>query len=355
MISSTGVKRLRIAKDRKPNEPPISAFSSTLTEKPKRGRPTIQDNFLLGRRYEWVSLLEESWPEIGWPLIQIRKDPSSTIEDVRKTFEAVKQKPHNSGLAQAFYRDTVEAATPAEIHKNRVRVGELQAKIHHALAKVTEIERSKSEMDALLKTVASEYADTVQKEITQRQEALVQLQSEINRLTTEERNLDKKSMDQEAYVYASELLDFLHSGRRAVNPKNLSAALAGLPRMGWRQSHLRCFPMPLNEPRLHYQVLVVILKMWKRRRGESNESLIGFFKTQLPKLPKKLGYTRDFLLESWRDLRLAIEECLSEKHEDGQAPYVLASIFMRNTRSQKNPLERVLAEQEKLNLRKALQ
>jgi hypothetical protein len=199
-----------------------------------------------------------------------------------------------------------------------------------------------------VKTVAPEYADAVEKEIKRREEAIVQLQSDINRLTSEERDLDKKSLAQEAYVYAFELLDFLHSGRRAVNPKNLSAALAGLPRMGWRQSHLRCSRMPLNEPKLHYQVLAVVLKLWKRRRGESKESLIEFFRTQLPKLPKKLGYTRDFLLEGWRDLRLAIEECLSRQHEDGEAPYVLTSVFMRNTRNQKSTLERMQAEHEKL-------
>jgi hypothetical protein len=149
-------------------------------------------------------------------------------------------------------------------------------------------------------------------------------------------------------VYASELLDFLQSGRYALNPQSVANALAGLPRMRWRQSHLRCSPMPLNQPRLHYQVLEVIRKMWNRRRGESKESLIEFFETQLPKLPKKLGYTRDFLLNNWRDLKFAIQECLNSKHEDGEAPYILTSVFMRNTRNQKNPLERMLTEQEKL-------
>src|SRR5690349_5160648 len=116
----------RNTKKRNVGEVPISAFSSTLTEKPKRGRPTIQDNFLLGRLYDWVSLLEESWPEIGWSLLQIRARPTSTIEDVLKAFRPVKEKPHNSGMAQAFYRETVETATPTEVQRNRVRQGELQ-------------------------------------------------------------------------------------------------------------------------------------------------------------------------------------------------------------------------------------
>src|SRR6266403_1056229 len=79
MISST-VKRRTNAKVRKPSDVPISAFSSTLTEKPKRGRRTIPDSHLLGARDQWTSLLEESWPDIGWPLLQIRERPTSTID-----------------------------------------------------------------------------------------------------------------------------------------------------------------------------------------------------------------------------------------------------------------------------------
>ena len=317
-------------------------------EKPKRGRPTIPDNFLLGPRNQWASLLEESWPEIGWPLLQIRERLTSTIDDVRKAFQPVKEKPHNPGLANPFYRETVETATPAEVQRNRVRVGDLQAQIVNKRPKLDEIERSKRDLDAALKTAGTEYVDTVREEITRQQEALIQIQTDINRLTTEERDLDKKSSDQEAYVYASELLDFLQSGRYALNPQSVANALAGLPRMRWRQSHLRCSRMELNQPRLHYQVLGVVRKMWKQRPGESKESLIEFFKAQLPKLPKKLGYTRDFLLENWRDLKLAIEECLNSNHEDGEAPYVLTSILMRNNRSQKSSLDLVLAKQEKL-------
>jgi hypothetical protein len=317
-------------------------------EKPKRGRPTIGDNHLLGARNEWASLLEESWAEIGWRLSQIRKHATSTIEDVRKAFQPVKEKPHNPGLAQAFYRERVEAATAAEVQRNRKRVGKLQAEVHHGGAKLNDIQQSIWAAEQALKIAPAEDKNVVQDEIARRRQVFLQLQIDINRLTIERDALDKKLLDQETYVCASELLDFLHSGRRAVNPRNIANALAGLPMMGWRQSHLRCSRMPPQDERLHYRVLRVILKLWKRRRGESKESLIEFFKTQLPKLPKKLGYTRDFLLEYFHDLRLAIEESSGTKHEDGEAPYVMASIFMRNTGRQKNSFEQMLADQEKL-------
>lgn len=319
-------------------------------EKPKRGRRTIPDNFLLGARNQWATLLEESWPEIGWSLLQISERPTTTIDDVRKAFKPVKEKPHNSGLANSFYRETFEIAMPTEVLKNRKSVGELQAAIHHGQAKLTDIQRSILDAGEALKIAAPEERKTVQEEIARRQQALLQVQTDLNRLTTEHDALDKKSLDQEAYVYAHELLDFLHSGRYAVNAQSIARAIAGLPTMRWRQSHLRCSRMPPEPPGLTYQVLGVIIKLWKRRPAESKESVIGSFREQLPKLPKKLGYAREFLLGNWRDLRIAIEECLNSKHEDGEAPYFLTSIFMRNIRNQKSPLERMLADQEKLTI-----
>jgi hypothetical protein len=347
MILNTVKKRTR-----KPGEVPVSAFSSTLTEKPKRGRRTIPDNFLLGARNAWAALLEESWPEIGWPLLQIRKHRTSTVDDVRKAFQPVKSKPHNPGLAAAFYRETFEVATPTEVRRNRIRQGDLQGQLIHLRAKVDEVQRSVWEIDAALKNAGPEHTSAIEKEIAKRRQELVELQTDFNRLTSEEKNLGEKCSDQEAYVYSSELLDFLRSDDRyGVKPLSIANALAGLPSMRWRQSYSRCARMLYQEPSLHYQVLKIILKLCKRypRTCDSKEPLIELFRVQVRKLPRKLGYTRDFLWENFRDLRLAVEECLAVQHELGELPYALTSIFMRNTRTQKNSVERILAEQEKLS------
>ena len=352
MISST-VKRRTNAKVRKPSDVPISAFSSTLTEKPKRGRRTIPDSHLLGARDQWTSLLEESWPDIGWPLLQIRERPTSTIDDVRKAFQPVKGKPHNSGLAESFYRETIETATPAEVLRNRIRCGDLQGQIIQFRGKLTEIEWSVTEIEAALKVATPEYASKVEQEVIKRRQNRIQLQNDIQRLTAEERALDKKSQDQAAFVYAWELLDFLRRvDRYGIKPISIANALAGLPRMRWRQSYARCSQMPPQEARFQYRVLNVVLKLWKRRPTDSKESLTLFFKSQLPKLPKKLGYTRDFLLQNWHDLKSAIEVCLSTEQNEGEVPYILTSIFLKAATSQKNPIEKMLADQEKLEPRK---
>src|SRR2546422_8764514 len=134
-LAAAGSRRSRKSAEKKLGGAAVSAQSSTLTETPKRGRRTIPDNFLLGARNAWATLLEECWPEIGWSLLCIRERPDSTIDDVRKAFEPVKRNPHNPGLAEAFYRESSETAKPADVRKNREQLGKLRAQIHHTQAK----------------------------------------------------------------------------------------------------------------------------------------------------------------------------------------------------------------------------
>jgi hypothetical protein len=334
--------------DRKPAGVPISAQSTTLTEKPKRGRRTISDNFLLGTRNAWAALLEESWSEIGWPLLRIRDRRNSTIEDVRKAFEPVKVKPHNSGLATAFYSESPESANPSEIRKNRVWLGNLGAEIHQTQVKRDECQRSCQEVEAALKEPNPGDADAIKDEGQRRLQRLLQLEDDLRKLQSERDTLDVKVRDQEAHVSRSELLDYLHSGRYAINPQNLANALAGVPWMKWRQSFTRCSAVPFNQPRLDYSVFEAISKVWRRRSDEFEEAPVQFFRAGLLKLSKKLGYTRQFLREHWHDLKLAIGECWQSKHEPTAIPFVITSTFMRNVTRQKNPAERILAERDKL-------
>ena len=160
--------------------------------------------------------MEESWPEIGWPLLQIRKHRTSTIDDVRKAFQPVKSKPHNAGLAAPFYSETYEVATPTDVRRNRIRQDELQGQLIHLRAKVDEVQRSVWEIDAALKNAGPEHTSAIETEIAKRRQELVQLQTDFNRLTSEEKNLGAKCSDQEAYVYAFQLLVFLRSARSTV-------------------------------------------------------------------------------------------------------------------------------------------
>lgn len=54
-----------------------------LSEKPKRGRRTTGDNFLVGDRNNWLYFFERFWHEIGWSLLQVRERGSSNIDEIR--------------------------------------------------------------------------------------------------------------------------------------------------------------------------------------------------------------------------------------------------------------------------------
>jgi hypothetical protein len=272
---------------------------------------------------------------------------------VRRVFRLVEDNMHYSGLARLFCRESTETAKPWELRRDQVRLGQLQAAILKKSVRRDEAQRSLLEVEEALKTAAPEVQKAVRDAITRFRNHAFQLTTEIKTLEDEKNVLEKKTADQTAYIYVSELLDYIRSGRYAVSPRAIANALAGLPTMGWRQSHLRCSRMPYGEPRLQYQVLQAIVKIWKRRQGESVEYLVAFFKEQLTRLPKKLGYTRDFLLENWHDMKLAIEECAKKYGADGETPYALAFTFMKIATKQKTTLERLLAQQEKLNVQHA--
>ncbi len=346
--ATLGSSRPRKPRDTSSHEVPISAQRSTLTERPKRGRRTIPDNFLLGARNAWVALLEESWAEIGWSLLGIRDSPNSTIEDVRNAVEPMKKNPHNSGLGAALYRETAKTATASDIRKNRAQLGKLHAQILHTQAKHDELERSCHEAENALKVASPHDEGAIREEALLRRQRLGHLGDELNKVRAEAEALEKRLQDQESYVSRSELVDFLRFGKHPVNPRNVANALAGLPGMRWKQSYKRCSNMEFNQAMLHYRVFEVISEICSHLRQGIEGPPVESFRTELLRRSRTSDYSRQFLRENWRDMKLAIEECWKEKHPSAFIPFVLTSIFMRTTMRQKDAAERILAEREKL-------
>jgi hypothetical protein len=324
-------------------------------EKKKRGRPTIPSNFLLGNRDAWLRLLEECWPEVGWPLLCLRKQRTATMEDIQRALKPLMDKP-NGGLAAAFYRDSFEVCNTGDIRANNKILSKLHPRILATQGQRETQDRLCREVDMALKQSEElpitnlKVNEAIQVEVTRRKEDLANISEKLRILEGERDALEKKVLDQESYVYRSELLDFLHSrGRYAVQPLPLANALAGLRQMRWRQSYVRCSKM-LNdsEPHLWYRTFATIRRIWKRRATDFGEAPVEFFRNSLLKLPKKSGYVRQFLWENWRDLRLAIEEYWNPRDASESIPYIFTATFVQNFTRTKSSVEQVLAAQEKL-------
>lgn len=335
----------------------LAEYLASGQEKRKRGRPTIQDNFLLDSRNYWRSFFEQCWPEVGWPLLCIRKRRSSTIEDIRKAFEIVKGKPHCDS-AEVFLRGSPIQTTRKELLSNRIRSNNLHYEIQRLQSERPKLQLACTEAENALKEANAEDKERIQAEVNRRREGLRQLEESLSRAGSEIAELDKTVRGQEVHWYCSQLIDFLHyrriarnaSPRYGLNPLNLANSLAGLDQMGWRQSHRRCSKMREDSFRqLPYSVFLLISWIWERRSRKFREAPVDFFRMQFLNPPKKKGDSpRDMLCEKWRDLRMAIEESWNPKHPSAFIPYAITSAFFGNLYRMKSPVDRVLEGQERL-------
>ncbi len=317
----------------------------------KGGRPTIADNFLLGSRNQWRPFFEQCWPEIGWPLLLIRRRRNSTLKDVQQVFRSFEGRPH-CDHAGAFLRGVPQETTVMTLRKQTIESTKLRYELQDMQRAQPELQRACAEVkNALTLTDAKDRA-TIQKERSRRQRKLRQHKKTFAVKQHGCTALESKVRDGQTYLYCSELLDFLRSGRRALTPINLANALAGLPEMRWRQSETRCSKMPADSYAQHpYAVFQLIERLLRRIGAKRGKSLADEFRTELLKLPQKDTYPRDSICQQWRDFRLAIEEVSKSQHQSGFIPYAITSAFLRNVSRQKTSVDNVLDLQDRLTLK----
>lgn len=319
----------------------------------KGGRPTIADNFLLGSRNQWRAFFEQCWPDVGWPLLQIRKRRSDTMNDARQVFAKVVGKPL-CDHANAFLRGEPRRITVQALRKQTIASNKLRYEVQDMQNKRPEFQRLCLEAaNALSQATAMENA-AIQAELVRRIHAVKQHEGRFDAKERECIALEKQVRDGEVYLYCSELLNFLRSEgkrKRAVTPLNLANALAGLPYMRWRQSEARCSKMPAN-PFVQYPCAVVqiIERLLPRIRAKRGKSLADDFRAELLKLPKKDAYPRDSICQQWRDFRMAVEEVSKSQNQSGSFPYVITSAFLRSVSRPKTSVDNVLDAQERLIL-----
>jgi len=325
------------------------------------GRPTIGDNFILGGRNHWCAFFEFNWPDIGWTLLKIRNRRTSTIEDIQKAFQPLRDRPR-CDMAIAFLRGSPEKAERAELRKNKIRADELNSKIQEMERDPLDLRMSYIQAENALKESNEENKPAIQQQLDIRRESitdiyldrvfrLIQHKERLQRTKTEYGELEKKVQNQETFIYCDELLDFLLSRRRALEPRKLGRALTGVPEMGWRQSDERCSDFPEESfVQLPYRIFLAISHVLDRIEWESSEISTDLFQRELLSLPKKHREAQQDLCHAWRDLKLAIAECSQANYERGFMPYAISSAFLRNLQRLKGPIETVLDEQDKLAL-----
>lgn len=325
----------------------LPTFSSESEKIHKGGRPTITDEFLAFGRNQWRCFFEECWPEVGWPLSRIRMRRSSTIKDVQNVFKKIAGRPL-CDHAKAFLRGEPQDTTVAALRKQRIASTKCRDELQNMRKAHSELERACAEAKRALEQTDKIKKTSIRVEATRRRRLLNKSSRTINAQETKYRALECTLCAQETFLYCSELLDFLQGGRRAVTPKSLANALAGLPDMRWRQSDARCSKLPEDGGTQYpYAVFQLMNRVSRRIRDRRIEFSVDSFQIELMKLPKKHRYPGEFLLAHLRDLRLTIEEACKTKDVGEFIPYALTRTFLKNACRPKSSLDSVLDSQEK--------
>ena len=318
--------------------------------KPKRGRPTVGDSFLLGSLNNWLYFFEECWPEIGFDLLGFRKRKGGTIEDLRKVFEPIQGR-NRRDLAHVFLRGSPQEVDRKTLRADRIRAAKLPHQIQEMRNLRLGFVQSCTAAERALGEASGQDREIIQAQANEKKERLRELDEKLARAEAESEELNQRVKNEETYWFCSQLLDFLCEVRYAIEPLPLARGMAGLPDMGWRESYDRTSKMTRSSDfvQLPYRAFDVISRIWRRRPKEVQIAPTEFFREQILRLPKKDDGARGVFCRGWRDLRLAIEECWEGKHGEDFMPYAITSAFLRNHVRQKTEKERMLDEHEMLS------
>ena len=304
------------------------------------------DGFLVGNRNAWVRFLEQCWPVIGPQILSIPQKPASTIEDVRRAFLPAKEHPHDAGLGTHFYRERIQQASPADVVGTGMRFAQVAAEILQTTADKDRAAHLCADAQAALALAANpKDKEHVERVVQQRKENLTRLDAKLAELQRTQKDLEETLRDQQAYVCRSEVLDFLLAADHPVDPRHIANAIAALPRKNWRESFALCSQVPFDPYVQHdYQVFQVISAILNDPTSRLGSGPVEAFRRALLKLP--LGSPgQPFFWENWRDLKAVIEELGNSSPLD---PFHLTRMFLKKAMRQKDPLEKILGESERL-------
>ena len=304
------------------------------------------DGFLVGSRNAWVRFLEQCWPIIGSQMLSIAQEPASTMDDVRRAFLPAKDHAHESGLATHFYREHIQHATPADVVSTGMRFDQVAAEVLQTTADRDSAARSCTEAEAALAlAINPKNKEHVQRVVQQRKENVAQLDAKRAELQRAQKELEETLLEQQAYVSRSEMLDFLLAAEQPVDPRHIANAVAALPRKSWRESFTMCSQIPFDSYIQHeYQVFLVISAILNDHSSDFNGGAVEVFRRVLLKLPPG-SPGQPFFWENWGDLKSVIEELGNSSPLD---PFNLTRVFLKKAMCQKDPLEKVLAESQRL-------
>jgi hypothetical protein len=197
----------------------------------------------------------------------------------------------------------------------------------------------------------------VSQETERQKRKLDSLEQESRKADLEYHRLETILLDQEAFFFRSQLLDFRRKADYEFTPRNVANALAGLPYITSRRSAELCSAMK-SEIALsgNYELLIFISSIWKRYNKGANLTVIDWFKLKIRELPKHKiikrkkmeNFFRTNLAEKWFFLQRVLENFQRSKLPPGFVPYAIIREFLRQSVNPESPADSILAANNKI-------
>jgi hypothetical protein len=213
------------------------------------------------------------------------------------------------------------------------------------------------QLDERIASIREKDHKVVADETFRRKEALDSLEQELKTADLAYRELETKLLNQEAFFFRSQIIEFKKEADYAFTPRNLANALAGLPYITSRRSAELCSRLKSNIALSgNYEVLTFIGSVWNRRGKRANLSLIDWFNQQIRQLPKskiiegekRRNDLRTSLAERWFFLMRALERLQGSKLHPRALPYAITKEFRRQSLNPETPADSILAENYKI-------
>lgn len=206
-------------------------------------------------------------------------------------------------------------------------------------------------------SITKESRKIVADEMIRQKGKLDSLEQESRKADLECRILETELLDQEAFFFRSQVLDFIQKADYEFTPRNVANALAGLPYITSRRSAELCAGIKSKiAVSSSYEVLMFIASAWKRNDKSANLTVTEWFKLQIRDLPrykifkgkKTENHFRTYLAGKWFFLKRVLERLQGSKLPPGFVPYAITREFLRQSTNPQSPAESILAENNKI-------
>jgi hypothetical protein len=349
-------------------EPPqadkISPEAAALEELPqtrgRRRRPP--DRTLFSVRARVLGLAEQTWPDIGFALQQIRKRKSIGVAEAIGRFQSAFrawETYRDCSVVFLLLRPSHARVSPKEL-RSLIRERErpdFGIEISEADQRCTICAQSLQEIESFLPSlersdqserradrikVSNDEREAIDKEHARRRSALEAASAYRSALDVRRKEAETKFLNGCTYFVWTELIDFCIDSRYGLNPLNLANALAGLPHLTYRRSQTRCSAEKLKDHGrgnfLTFTVIKSIVESCPR-----GADLTSHFEKALR--TKKAGRrSKSTFIElglKWYYLRKSIETVLQSHPSKEELPFKIASEHLRRV-SSPTPVDRFM-------------